>query len=167
MSERVEIARVTGSHGLKGRLRVTALGGTPEHLARYSKYYIGSRLSPSRVISLEIRKRHAVIALEGVETVDQARALKGELLSVSREDLPDLEEDWYYWRDLVGLVVEDCDGRRLGTVVRLFPTGSNDVLEVEGDKSFLVPFTSDAVKEVSVENGRMVVDAAFLADLLD
>lgn len=167
MSDLVEIARITGPHGLKGRLRVTPLGGSSEQLLRYSHLIIGLTGTPLRLLSVEQRKGSAVIALEGLDHVSQAERLAGEILYVHRDQLPVLADDEFYWRDMLGLMVVDMQGNELGPVVRVFSTGSNDVLEVDSEKRHLIPVTKDVVREISLGKGCIVIDAGLMDGLLD
>ncbi|HPC46570.1 MAG TPA: ribosome maturation factor RimM [Deltaproteobacteria bacterium] len=167
MASLVEIARINGPHGLKGKMRVSALSGNPANLSHYRRFIVGPHGSCVRVRSLEISNRRAILALEGIDHISQVEMITGQILYVPREDLPALSEDEYYWRDLVGLDVVDVRGRRLGVVAGLFPTGSNDVLEVDGHTRHLIPFTSGVILEVSVGSGRIVVDTTLLEDVLD
>jgi len=61
----------------------------------------------------------------------------------------------------------DTQGNEWGEVVRIFSTGSNDVLEVNRDKRHLIPVTKDVVREISLEGGRIVIDASLLEEILD
>lgn len=167
MANLVEIARIVGPHGLKGRMCVKALGGDNSALSRYSRFIVGGSGTPRRVVSLETKKTRAVVLLEGFDHISQVESLKGEILYVPREDLPEPQEGEYYWRDLVGLEVFDAGGRSLGQVVGLIPTGSNDVLVVDGDRQHLIPFTSDVILEVCLSLRRIVIDASLLEDVLD
>ena len=78
--------------------------------------------------------------------------------AAQRHDLPDTEDDEYYWGDLIGLDVVNQSGERLGRVDRLLETGANDVLVVVDDAAGaekpverLIPFVSAVVKDVDRE----------------
>ena len=80
-------------------------------------------------------------------------------ISISRDQLPETDEDEFYWADLIGLRVETIDGRLLGVVDHLMETGSNDVLVVAGDTQCLVPFLWETVvKRISLSERLVVVD---------
>jgi 16S rRNA processing protein RimM len=65
----------------------------------------------------------------------------------------------YYWSDLEGLRVENLDGVDLGRISHLFETGANDVIVVQGDREYLIPYTwGNAVREVDLAEGLMIVD---------
>ncbi len=167
MSDLVEIARIKGPHGLKGRLRILSLSGSSEHFKHYTHLIIGLTGSPLRLLSVEQRKGGAIVALEGLTHISQVEHLAGEVLYVRRDQLPEPGEDEFYWRDILGLRVMDTQGNEWGEVVRIFSTGSNDVLEVNRDKRHLIPVTKDVVREISLEGGRIVIDASLLEEILD
>ncbi len=105
--------------------------------------------------------RGAVLArLAGVADRDAAEALKGVRLYVDREALPEADADEYYHADLIGMRAELTDGTEVGTVVAIEDFGAGDVLEVArpGARSILLPFTAEAVPEVDLAGGRIVID---------
>ncbi len=167
MSDLVEIAWIKGPHGLKGRLLVLPFSGSPESIQHYSHVLVGQRGAPRKLLSVDQKRGLAIIALEGFDHISQVEHLKGEILYVRREQLSDLQEGEFYWRDLLGLKVLDTRGNELGEVVRVFSTGSNDVLEVDREKRHLIPVTKDIIQEISLEEGRIVIDATLMEGLLD
>ena len=83
----------------------------------------------------------------------------GAEILVEREQFAGAEQGEYYWADLVGLEVRTADDRALGVVDSLLETGANDVLVVEGDRRYLVPFLMGSViKEVDLEKRNITVD---------
>ena len=76
-----------------------------------------------------------------------------------REELPPTEEGEYYAFQLVGLEVEEEDGRRLGRVANVAAGVANDVLEL--DSGFALPLVEACVREVDLDRGRIVVAAGF------
>ena len=106
------------------------------------------------------RQGKGVIArLQGVEDRNSAELLKGRTIAVRRKDLPALDEDEYYWSDLVGMKVRTTEGIELGSVDYLFATGANDVMVVQGDRERLVPWIrSDVIRSVDLETRIIEVD---------
>jgi 16S rRNA processing protein RimM len=167
MDDLVEIARIQGPHGLKGRMRITPFGDSFEQFKTYSHLIIGPEGRPVKVLSVQQKKNSYIIGLEGYVSIDQVEQLKGVVVYVKREQLGELEENEYYWRDIIGLKVIGLDGRELGEVVEIFATGSNDVYVVDREKQYLIPATRDVVKEISFESRSMIIDASLLEGLLD
>jgi 16S rRNA processing protein RimM len=90
--------------------------------------------------------------------------MKGQLIAVNASMLPALAQDEYYWKDLIGLVVLDPGGNRLGKVVDMLATGANDVLVVDldgSDKQELIPFHRRFVPCVDLDAGTLSVDWVF------
>ena len=119
--------------------------------------------SASRRFDIEITggtKGQLLAKIAGIADRDAAEALKGTHLYVSRDALPEPEEEEYYVADLVGLRVETAAGESLGRVTAVRNYGAGDFLEVEGDNGgeTLLPFTKAAVPLVDVMAGRLVVE---------
>ena len=85
---------------------------------------------------------------------------RGAELFVRLADLPPPEPDSYYAFQLVGLAVLDEEGTRVGDVTEVLPGPANDNLEL-GDGR-LVPLIEDAIREIDLEAGRIVVAKGFL-----
>jgi 16S rRNA processing protein RimM len=160
----IAIARVKAPSGLKGKMWITPFG---EGLTEYEYLIIGSNVKPIKLLSVEKRKHGFIIALEGITDISQVEQIKGEILSIKRRWLPEVEEGEYYWADLIGLTVVDLAGRVLGEIVNIFRTGANDVYVVDKVKQYYIPAIKNVVKEVSIERGEMVIDSAPLEGLLD
>jgi 16S rRNA processing protein RimM len=99
-----------------------------------------------------------VAKLAGIESREAALALKGRQVAVARSALPDAQDGRYYLADLVGLEVVNGQGLRLGTVRQWFSNGPQDVMEVAGEKTRLVPWVAAVVKRVDLEAKRIEVE---------
>jgi 16S rRNA processing protein RimM len=100
--------------------------------------------------------RGAVLArIEGVADRTAAEALRGLRLYVERERLPATGEREWYEADLIGLSAVGSDGRNWGKVVAFHDFGAGPVMEVSG--GVMLPFTDEAVPEIDVEGGKVVV----------
>jgi len=97
--------------------------------------------------------------LEGVDTREKANKLVGSLVKTDVQNLPPKEEDEYYWFELIGMKVSTVDGRCLGEITQITPTGANDVLHVEGAfGEVLLPMVDSIVVTVDLQNNQMTVD---------
>jgi 16S rRNA processing protein RimM len=77
---------------------------------------------------------------------------------VARSALPDAQDGRYYLADLVGLDVVNGQGERLGVVRQWYSNGPQDVMEVAGEKTRLVPWVAAVVKRVDLESKRIEVE---------
>lgn len=156
----VVIGRLGAAYGVGGALRVTSFTEPPENLQRYRPWLLGrgGRFAEVEVAGVRVHGQGFVARIAGVDDREQAQALAGTLIAVPRASLPALSEDEYYWRDLIGLRVEDVSGRDYGRVVRLIDTGAHDVLAIGAGEEILIPFTAQFVVEVDLDGGRILVD---------
>jgi 16S rRNA processing protein RimM len=99
-----------------------------------------------------------VARLEGIDDRDQAASLRSAQIAVPRSALPAAPKGEYYWADLIGLCVVNCEGVELGVVDEVFATGANDVLVVRGARERLIPFVQSVVIEVDLDALRLKVD---------
>ena len=84
---------------------------------------------------------------------------RGAELTVPRSELPPLQLGSYYVADLVGLEVLE-GARRRGVVSDVVPGPANDNLEL--DSGVLVPLVEDAVAEIDLDAGRVVLNPGFI-----
>lgn len=114
---------------------------------------------PTRVLEGQRHGKSVVARLEGVDDRDQAAALVGAEIGVSREHLPEPDDGQYYWSDLIGLEVVHLDGSVLGKLETLLETGAHDVMVVKGEQERLIPFVQDKIViSVDLAAARITVD---------
>ena len=100
-----------------------------------------------------------LIKFKGIDKVEDAELLRNSYLKVNRQDEPELEEGTYYIVDLIGLDVYSDDGNLLGKVDDIFNNGSCDIYAIKDElgKQLLLPAISDVIKEINLEEKRIVV----------
>ncbi len=92
------------------------------------------------------------------DTPEKAKALNGWFLKVPAEEAVSLPEGTYYWFELMGMEVVTESGEKLGSIVDIFETGSNDVYVVKrGRKEVYVPATREVIKQVDRKEKRMII----------
>jgi 16S rRNA processing protein RimM len=157
------LGEIVKPHGLNGAVKVKSFADSPESFIRLTRLFLvsadGKRLEVS-VLNASPMGKLVTLKLEGIHTREQAEDLVGNRIVVDREDLPDTDEDEYYWHDLIGMKVYDSTGTYYGIITSILLTGANDVFVVEGTKGeeILIPGTFDAVLEVSIPERRMVIE---------
>ncbi len=130
-----------------------------EAILEYQPWLLGEDRKPVKLVDGRKQGKGMAALLPGYSDREQAVALVGQQIFVSRDQMPPTEEDEYYWSDLEGLEVHTTNGEVLGLVDRMMETGANDVLVVRGDRERLVPFIQGQyVMRVDLEAGLIVVD---------
>ena len=156
--ERLSIGKIIGLHGVRGEVKVLVYGDMEDFT--WKEVFLAGGGVP-RILRVEGARRHKgffLVKLEGLDTRDAAGKLVGFELQVPRGELPELSDEEYYYFDLEGLEVWTDENKFLGRVVKIFPTGSNDVFEVKGPLGdVLIPAIEDVVREVDLEGKRITV----------
>lgn len=102
--------------------------------------------------------RFLFIELKGVADINAAQKLVGSKLLLPRDLMEVLPDGEYYWQDVIGLDVYTLEGRNLGRVASIFPTGSNDVYVCRGaDGEVLIPAISDVIERIDLVSRKMIV----------
>ena len=157
----ITIGRVSRLHGIKGNLRIHYYNETRSDFLSYRKVYLEDRdghLQAYEVKEAKIHNKFISARLKGCEGVADAEKLIGASVLVKRENLPPLEEGEYYWFEIIGMDVVTEEGRALGRVEAILPTGSNDVYLVQGrGREWLIPATEEVIVRLDREKGQMVI----------
>ncbi|MEJ5358699.1 MAG: ribosome maturation factor RimM [Desulfobacterales bacterium] len=155
------LGRIIGVHGIRGGLKFLSYAESPDVFTAGRRVRLRDARgadAPFTLRETRLRRGGLVLYLEGVEDRTAAEGLVGRDLLVDRAELPPLPEGAYYWEDLIGLSVFEADGRLLGRLVSILPTGSNDVYVVrDARREILVPALAAVIREVDLVSGRMVV----------
>lgn len=160
MSERVCVGAIAGAFGVKGEVRLKSFCAEPSAIGDY-----GPLVTEDGKRSFTIRLGQPIpnglsARLGGIQTREEAEALRGVRLYADRDKLPSLPDDEFYHADLIGLTMLDTGGTVIGKVTAILNHGAGDILEVQrnGKPSALVPFTLAVVPTVDVAGGRIIAD---------
>ena len=163
-SSRVVLGQVAGAHALRGEVRVHVFGDGPENLLRVSKVWLDDGEGQPREFDVmdrgtgrpgEVRLR-----LSGIADREAAIALRGSMVSAPAEALVPLDNDEYYWHQLVGCEVFSRDDTRVGVVREIWETGAHDVLVVEttDGEQVLLSTARELMPEVDPIARRIIVE---------
>ena len=147
----IEFGRVAGPYGVRGWVKVVV--DEPEVLAAQPSWWLDGKEYPVKAARPHSGKLLAKLA--GIENPEQAARLKGKAVAIPR---PEAGAGRYYWTDLVGLEVVNEQGVVLGVVKRMSSNGAHDVMEVNGDRTRLLPFVPAYVKDVDLQKRRIEVE---------
>jgi len=163
----VVVGRIGAPYGLKGWVRVSSFTEPSENITVYEPWLleVHGGWQVHHPVEVKPYRQGYVARFADVGDRDKAVALTGKLVAVARAQLPQLDPDEYYWRDLEGLAVWNR-GDRLGVVDHLIDTGATPVLVVRDDagdgssrpQETLIAFTEQFVLKVDLPAGRIEVD---------
>ena len=164
------MGRIVAPYGVFGWLKIVPDTEAFDGLFDYDSWWLGKG-DDWREYQVETAKVHndvLVVKLVGIDDRDAAFACKGKQVAVPREQLPEPDDNEYYWSDLIGLNVKNQQGVDFGAIIDVFETGANDVLVVKKEdtkkddapknEEKLLPFIAAVVLEVDLEAKTMLVD---------
>ena len=154
------MGRVAAPFAVQGWIKVQPFTEYLDSLLDYPVWRLGKAGAwrEYRLLDGQVHGQQLIVQLECVNDRDQAERIRGLEIAVPRDELPEAEDDEYYWDDLIGLEVVNQEGVSLGRVTGLLETGVHDVLEVVAERRRLIPFTEPIVVEVDKEAGRILVE---------
>jgi len=162
MEQYFEIGKITGTHGIRGTMRVFPTTEDPSRFERLKEIIVEIRgkRETFHIQKVAFHKQFVLLTVKEITDINVAELYKnGRILIPDAMAIP-LGEDEYYNRDLYGLKVVTEEGEELGEITEIFSTGSNDVYVVKRDgkgKELLLPAIKDCIKNVDLENGVMTV----------
>ena len=161
MEDLFQVGIITGTHGLKGEVKVFPTTDDKERFLDLDTVLIdtGKELIEKKVQYCKFFKQFVFVKFEGLDDINDVEKYRGCSLWVTRENAVELDEDEYFVCDMIGLKVMTDDGEELGELADVIQTGANDVYAVktkEG-REVLLPAIADCVLNVNLEENTMTV----------
>jgi len=161
VSDLVAVARIAKPRGLKGEVIADILTDFPERFDGL-KAVIAVMPDESRhELTLEnhwFQSGRMVLKFAGINSIEDGETLRNAEICVPESDAVELDEGEYFDWQLVGCRVVTVSGDEIGKVRELMRTGSTEILVVDGEKEYLIPFANAICTEVDIENGVILID---------
>lgn len=162
MKNQIVVGAIAGSFGVNGDVRLKSFCADPASISDYGPLSTqdGSQKYSVKILN-QLRNGFAA-RLTGIQTKEQADAVRGTELFVDRDKLPTLPDDEFYHSDLEGLSVLDTGGTQIGTVKAMQNHGAGDLVEIilpGSANTVLIPFTRQNVPTVDLASKRIILDA--------
>ena len=161
----VEVGHISGAYGIRGWVRIRPYSADAEALLTVRQWWLDKpAYHEVRVVEARWQGDEVVARFDGMADRNAAEALRGAVVRISRSAFPVLEENEYYWVDLIGLDAINKRGIHLGTVSNLIDNGAHPILQIQADlpdgrkKELLVPFVDRYVGEVDTDKRTIAVD---------
>ncbi|KIL50447.1 16S rRNA-processing protein RimM [Jeotgalibacillus alimentarius] len=163
MMEWYDVGKIVNTHGIKGEVRVISSTDFPEE--RYQKgstlhlFQAGKDPVQLTVSSYRRHKNFDLLTFAGYDNVNLVEPFREALLKVSADQLNELDEDEFYYHEVIGCEVFTEEGALLGKVTEILSPGANDVWVVkpESGKDILIPYIESVVKEVNIADKKILI----------
>lgn len=155
----LEAGKIVNTHGVKGDVKIESWCDEPEVFGELSALYLrqGGEYRAYRLTRASTVKGMALCHLEGIDTLDDAVALRNRVVFADREEIP-LPEGAVFMVDLIGLPVVDIDdGKVYGTIAEVQQGLASDLYEIKTETgTVLFPAVPEFVKEIDLDKGVFI-----------
>ena len=154
-----QLGYVIKPHGLSGEVQIFLDVDNPQEYDTLESVFVlqGQQLVPFFIESLAIRGDKGIVALEEVETVEDAKALKGAKLYLPLDNLPELENDEFYYHDLIGFALANAEGAPVGEIQVVLDAGAQELLQVKhtSGEEVLIPLADELIVHIDKEAKKL------------
>ena len=157
----LEVGQIVNTFGIKGFVKVNPWVNDVTRFEKLKKVYIKIRNEHKELEIEEVKyhKNQVLLKFKGIDTIEQAEFLRNAIIEIDRENAIPLEKGEYFIADLLDSEVFTDEGEKLGILDDIYNTGSKDIYVVKNElgKTILLPGINDVIKEVDVENKKIIV----------
>lgn len=156
------VGEIVKAHGLRGEVIISA------HTQNQDRFAPGATLRVGRtaddivefeVVAVRSHQDRLIVSLEGIADRNAAEALRGRLIFIASDELPELEEGLWWEKDILGMSAVDQDGTALGVVTEVIVREVQDLWKIDtGRTEVFVPAVPGIVVSVDLENRTIVID---------
>lgn len=165
MEKWFNVGKIVNTQGIKGEVRVISKTDFPEE--RYKKgnilyLFLANQDTP---ISLTIKnhrthKNFDLLTFEAYDDINQVEKFKDGILKIPESQLNDLEENEFYFHEIIGCRVLTTSDEEIGKVIEILTPGANDVWVVKANngKEILIPYIENVVKKVDIKEKMIIIE---------
>ena len=158
-NKKILIAKILAHQGLNGWLKVYSYSETKQKFSEYKYFFIQKDNNTLRLDVEDISIEKSIkVKFKNFNCREDSEQYIGKEIFILEDQLDTLEENQFYWNQLIGLTAYLNNGKKIGIVSDIIETGSNDVLVIKGAKEILIPYIfGDSVMEVATEEKKIVI----------
>ena len=164
-TEKILIAKIQAHQGLNGWLKIYSYSESKKKFSNYKHFFVIKNETHVRLDVEDIQVTKSIkIKFKNFSLREDSDEYIGKNLYIDREQLVELDDNQYYWNDLIGLDVYLEEGEQIGVVKDIIETGSNDVLVIKGSKGeeILIPYVfGESIKKVILNEKKIIIDKIY------
>ncbi|WP_047981292.1 ribosome maturation factor RimM [Ornithinibacillus contaminans] len=157
------VGKIINTHGIRGEVKVLRISDFEE------RFSLGNRLllvkddqvvKELTISAHRIHKGFDLLRFEGYESINDVEPMKESYLKITESQLTELDEDEFYYHEIIGCEVVTTTGASIGIIKEILSPGANDVWVIKQPKGkdVLIPYIEDVVLEVDIPNKHVVIE---------
>lgn len=159
--EKIVIGKIVGTHGLKGELKIRSNSDfANERFKKGNEIIIKYQNQDIKhqIITTRIHKGNYLVSFKDNQDINLVEKYIGSLVYANK-DKELLDEDEYFYTDLIGLRVISTDGQEIGPVTSIYDNSRHDILNIDyHGKNVAIPYVDAFIKEVDLEKETIIVE---------
>lgn len=157
----LQVGVISSMHGVHGEVKVFPTTSDANRYKTLKEVLLdtGKEMITLKLKGVKFFKQFVIVKFEGYDNPNDIEKYKGKPIYVTRENAVKLEKDEYFVADLYDIEVYEDNGDKLGVIVDVIETGSNDVYTVKcsDGSEILLPAIKQCILDVDIDNNKMVV----------
>ena len=154
--------KVTKTHGLKGEITIKLDVVNPSDFKdlKYLLIEQNKNLIPYFIENQKISGDKMFVQLQDVKTMEQAVVFLGKGVFLPNELLPELDDDDFYFKEIIGFTLIDEQKGEVGVISDVLEYPTQAVIQVMKDgKEILIPVHDDILQKVNKKAKTLTVNA--------
>ena len=157
----IVVGKILTTHGIKGWLTIKSYTNPLENIFKYNlQVNLGKTPKHIKITDHRFMSKKTIMKIENINTIEDTSKFINHDLVILKKDLPAINDNEYYWHQLIGKKVITIDNEDLGVVESLFTSGENDILVVKTnskkEKELFIPFLKDNIVDVKVDENIII-----------
>lgn len=164
MTEKMfNVGKIINTHGIRGEVKVLRISDFDERFEVGGTLFLVRENEASVELEIDSHRVHKgfdLLQFKGIDNISDVEHYKGAFLRITEDQLTDLEEDEYYYHEIIGCDVYLNSGEKLGVIREILSPGANDVwvMKQEKGKDVLIPYIEEVVKQIDVAANKVIIE---------
>lgn len=156
------LGKIVGKHSFKGELLIKLDTDDPENYTKMESVFVemNKSLIPFFIKKSNLQKSQLLrVRFEDVDDEETAEALLRCAVYLPMEQLPALDDDQFYYHEIIGFRTEDKDKNFIGTIKGVNDRGPQALFEIDRNgKEVLVPVIDEFIHKLDKPQRTLVFD---------
>jgi 16S rRNA processing protein RimM len=156
------VAKIRKSFGLNGEVAVESFTHSLERFNKLKKVFIGyneNDLVECSVSSVRTNKDMIILKIDLFKDRSDSDKFAGSFIYVDSKNIIKPPRGKFFYHDIIGLSVEDSDGKKYGEVKDVWQTPANDVYVIDyNGKEVLLPAIKEFIKKIDINSKKIIIE---------
>ncbi|WP_068672416.1 ribosome maturation factor RimM [Oceanobacillus sp. Castelsardo] len=157
------VGKIINTHGIRGEVKVLRISDFDDRFQTGGILYLDNNKGEPLKLVIDghrIHKGYDLLQFEGYHNINDVENFKGLFLKIKEEQLTELDDNEFYYHEIIGCEVHTTDDRYIGKIKEVLSPGANDVWVVKQlkGKDILVPYIEEVVKSVDIDAKNVTIE---------